>query len=193
MRIYTTLSDAELVSSLKQDSKAAFDEIYKRYWQKSFNEAYKRLREPQVCEELVQDVFTYLWLKRVGKQIDNLEAYIKISVRYQIFMQYKKGKRLPVFEEPLEHMALADNQADSEINLKELKSKIEQWLEMQPEKRREIFKMRFQEELSTKEISEILGITQKTVQNQLITATNQLRSTLDKTLTISIILIAMKS
>ena len=193
MRIYTTLSDAELVSSLKQDSKAAFDEIYKRYWQKSFNEAYKRLREPQVCEELVQDVFTYLWLKRVGKQIDNLEAYIKISVRYQIFMQYKKGKRLPVFEEPLEHMAVADTQADSEINLKELKAKIEQWLEMQPEKRREIFKMRFQEELSTKEISEILGITQKTVQNQLITATNQLRSTLDKTLTISIILIAMKS
>lgn len=193
MRIYATLSDAELVSSLKQDSKAAFDEIYKRYWQKSFNEAYKRLREPQVCEELVQDVFTYLWLKRVGKQIDNLEAYIKISVRYQIFMQYKKGKSLPVFEEPLEHMAVADIQADSEINLKELKVKIEQWLEMQPEKRREIFKMRFQEELSTKEISEILGITQKTVQNQLITATNQLRSTLDKTLTISIILIAMKS
>ncbi|PTS95414.1 RNA polymerase subunit sigma-24 [Pedobacter sp. HMWF019] len=193
MKMYATLSDAELLASLKQDSKAAFDEIYKRYWQKSFNEAYKRLREAQVCEELIQDVFADLWLKRVEKNIDNLEAYINVSVRYQVFMQYKKGKRLPVFEEPLEHMAIADTQADSEINLKELKAKIEQWLELQPEKRKEIFKMRFQEELSTKEISDILGIAQKTVQNQLLTATNHLKDTLDKAMTISMILMAMKS
>ncbi|MNH46848.1 RNA polymerase sigma factor [compost metagenome] len=53
--------------------------------------------------------------------------------------------------------------------------------------------MRFMQELSTREISEILGISQKTVQNQLLTATASLRAALGKVITISAIIMAVKA
>lgn len=192
MNAYSIHTDQELVALLKQGDLHAFDEIYKRYWKKAFNEAYKRLRNAEICEELIQDIFAGIWLKRELADIENLWAYVYTATRNQVFVEYKKGSRLPVFEEPLEHMAASYLQADSGFELQELKASINAWLAMQPEKRREIFKLRYMDELSTKEISELLGISQKTVQNQLITATAQLKAKLGDGIAFLAIVAAMK-
>jgi RNA polymerase sigma-70 factor (ECF subfamily) len=51
---------------------------------------------------------------------------------------------------------------------------------MQPEKRRQVFVMKFSQDLSTREISEILKVSQKTVQNQFTTSLKSLRVHLAK-------------
>lgn len=177
---FRSFSDAELISYLKEGEKNAFDVIYDRYWKRLYNDTYKRLRRQEQVEEIVQDVFTDLWAKRATKNIHNLYGYLLTSVRYQVYMLYKKGKTAPVFEEPLEYIALDSLQADSLLNVKELKGCIALWMSMQPEKRGEIFRLKYMEELSTREISDILGISQKTVQNQLLTAFASLRDFLSK-------------
>ena len=53
---------------------------------------------------------------------------------------------------------------------------------MQPEKRREIFRLRYIEEFSTKEIAEELNLSQKTVQNQLLIGQGSLREAVSKLL-----------
>nr|WP_162988805.1 sigma-70 family RNA polymerase sigma factor [Pedobacter schmidteae] len=193
MIAYNVCNDVELSALIKAGDEAAFDETYRRYWKKLYSEAYKRLRNAELCEEVIQDVFADFWVKREEKQVLQLFPYLAASVRYQVFMLYKKGKSLPVFEEPLEHMAEESLQADSLFYEKELRECIDVWLALQPEKRREIFKMRFSDELSTREISEILGISQKTVQNQLLTATASLRASLGKIVSLSAIVMAMKA
>ena len=50
---------------------------------------------------------------------------------------------------------------------KDLKSLIEEWIAHLPQKRKEIFKMRYLDERSTKEISEMTESSQNTVQNHL--------------------------
>lgn len=177
---YGLFSDAELILLLQKGDETAFEEVYERYWKKLYNDTYKRLRDPEQIEEIVQDVFTDLWVKRTTKQIEQLYPYLLGAVRFQIFALYKKGKSLPFFEEPLENMAEATLQADSLLYEKELKGCIEVWLSMQPEKRREIFRLRYMEDLSTREISELLNISQKTVQNQLLTSFKSLREFLTK-------------
>jgi len=57
-----------------------------------------------------------------------------------------------------------------------------------PEKRREIFTMYYMEELSSAQIAELLGISQKTVQNQITTATNHIREQLFKILFLVLII-----
>jgi RNA polymerase sigma-70 factor (ECF subfamily) len=57
----TTLSDEQLFLLIKQGSSPAFDEIYNRYWYTLFNSAYKRLRDKEICSDVVQDIFTDLW------------------------------------------------------------------------------------------------------------------------------------
>lgn len=176
------LNDDELKSLLTQGSEAAFDEIYSRFWKKLYNEAYKRLHNPEQSEEIVQDIFIDLWTKRTQKEIDNLAAYLITSVRYQVFMLYNKTKKLPYFEEPLDYIALSSEEADSVCFEKDLIAAVQTWLDQQPEKRREIFRLRYLEEMTTKEISEHLNISQKTVQNQLNTAQDSLRSSVSKLL-----------
>ncbi|WP_158797483.1 RNA polymerase sigma factor [Pedobacter sp. L105] len=180
MTSYRKFTDAELVISFKLGDKIAFDEIYERYWKKLYNETFKRLKRMEIVEEIVQDVFTDLWQKREVKEIDNLYPYLLIAVRYQVYSNYKKGKSTPQFEEPLEHMALSHLQADSLLNLKDLKGCIAIWLAMQPAKRAEIFRLKYMEEYSTREISVMLGISIKTVQNQLLTSFASLRDFLNK-------------
>jgi RNA polymerase sigma factor (sigma-70 family) len=173
-------SDAELLISMKGGDKSAYNEIYERYWKKLYNETFKRLKNTALVEEIVQDVFIDLWVKRERKQIEHLYRYLIIAVRYTVYTNYRRTKSLPYFEEPLEHMALSDLEADSLLNVKELRACISLWMTMQPEKRAEIFRLKYMEDFSTREISEMLGISQKTVQNQLITSFTSLRDFLKK-------------
>lgn len=188
MASFNTLSDDELLILLNSGNEFAFDEIYRRFWKALFTEANRRLRNIVKSEEVVQEIFTQLWVKRGQTKIENLFPYLKSSVRYQVYMLYKKEKNLPNFEEPIEDMASSSLHADSIFFEKELKASIELWLSMQPEKRKEIFRLRFLEEYSTKEISEMLDISQKTVQKTLSTAILNLRGFLGKYIILASIL-----
>lgn len=177
---YRSYNDAQLVSLIREGDRLAFDEVYERYWKRLYNDTFKRLKSIDLIEEIVQDVFSNLWATRASRKIQNVYPYLLTAVRYQVFMVYKKGKTMPVFEAPLEHMALSSLQTDSLFNEKELKGCIAIWMALQPEKRRVIFEMKYINDQSTREISEVLGISQKTVQNQLLTSFASLREFLGK-------------
>jgi RNA polymerase sigma factor (sigma-70 family) len=181
---YRSLEDSKLVSLIMEGDRLAFDEVYERYWKRLYNDTYKRLKSIEMIEEIVQDVFSNLWSSRGKRNIQNIYPYLLTSVRYQVFMLYKKGKSTPVFEEPLEHMVLATLQADSLFNEKELKGCVSMWMALQPDKRRAVFQMKYIDEKTTREISETLGISQKTVQNQLLTSFSSLRDFLSKVMII---------
>ena len=180
LALFRSYSDTDLTSYIKAGERIAFDVIYDRYWKKLYNDTYKRLRRQEQVEEIVQDVFTDLWTRRANRNIENLYGYLLTSVRYQVYMLYRKGRTAPIFEEPQEFIALDSLQADSLVNVKELQSCIKMWMSMQPEKRGEIFRLKYVEDMTTREISNLLGISQKTVQNQLLTSFGSLREYLTK-------------
>ncbi|WP_442587859.1 RNA polymerase sigma factor [Pedobacter sp. AW31-3R] len=177
-------SDEELLIAMKSGDRSAFVAIYERYWRKLHAESFKRLKNMQQIEELVQDIFSDLWLKRDSKEILNLRNYLMMCTRYQVFAIYRKEKSNPDFEEPMENMAFYSVNADSRLNEKDMKSCIDIWLKQQPTKRGEIFRLKYREDMSTKEIGEVLNISQKTVQNQLVTSYNSLREFMKKMTTI---------
>jgi len=176
----SNLSDAELVLSMKEGNKAAFDVIYDRYWKKLYNETFKRLNNAENVEEIVQDVFMDLWSNHHKRVIQHLYAYLVTAARYTVYAAYKKKETTPHFVEPLDHMSISTLEADTLLNVKEIKQCVNVWIVTQPEKRAEIFRLRYLEEYTTREIGEMLGISQKTVQNQLITSFASLRSYLSK-------------
>lgn len=189
MNTHENATDDELIAMLTDGSEAAFDLIYERYWRKLYNEAFKRINDSSDSEEIVQDIFIDLWNKRSDRQIDNLRGYLLGAVRYQVYAVYHRRKNLPAFEEPLDYMAFSSDDADSDYLRDELLSSIRLWLETQPEKRREIFRLRFLEGLSTLEIAEQLDISRKTVQNQLNTSQQSLRESIGRLLTLLILLL----
>src|ERR1700712_2578026 len=88
---FTKLADDELLELLKQDKLSAFKELYGRYWKKLYGEAYKRLKSKESAEEIVQEIFTNLWLKRHSQSITTTVAgYLHSTVNHRVIDQYRQ-------------------------------------------------------------------------------------------------------
>jgi RNA polymerase sigma-70 factor (ECF subfamily) len=168
--------DKQLLSLLSKGDKTAFEQIYQRYWEPLYNSAYKRLKNTDQCKDILQDVFVDLWARRGKVEIENLGAYLHTAIRFQIYKLAAKEKATPVFIELFESISTHSFNADSNIEYKEIENLFRAWLDTLPEKRRQIFLMHYVENLSTREIAERLQISQKTVQNQLGSASDSLYS-----------------
>jgi len=185
---YPDLSEGELLVLLKKRDRRAFSEVYDRTWQPLFKSAYQRLKDKETCKDILHDVFADLWKKSDVKEIEQLLPYLQTAVKYKIFSWLSKGGQTATFVELFEDIAAAHTGADSRYNVKELEVLVNLWMKTLPEKRRKVFKLKFFENLSTRDISAQLNIPQKTVQNQLTMAFNGLQGYVRHYLTLAVIL-----
>jgi RNA polymerase sigma factor (sigma-70 family) len=181
-------TDKELYDLLKLGDKDAYTIIYKKYWQSLFNSAYKRLKNKEQCQDILQVVLSDLWRRRDEVSIADLSAYLHTAVRFQVFKQISRKPALSPLLDEFEILLISPVHTDDALIETEILKLIRLWVEALPSKRRAIFLMYAEEELSTRQIAEKLGISQKTVQNQLNTALVNLRLKLSKVLFISLII-----
>lgn len=180
---FSTYTDTELLDEIGENCSDAFSELYERYWKSLFSSAYKRLQDEEACKDIVQEVFTDIWVRRASLEIENIAAYLHTAIRFQVFKFISKTKLTAHFVQPFENIMDASLKPDCNINQKELYLLLKSWMETLPKKRREIYIMRHEENLSTKEISKRLHLSQKTVQNQLGNALQSLRTSMAHLLT----------
>lgn len=168
-------NDEELLNRLKNDDRFAFDVIYNKYWSKLYLSAYNILRNRQISEDIIQEIFVALWLKRSTSRIDNLNNYLFTAVRFQVFKSIRDGKgRAGLFEQIEQLNASCD--IESMLFEKEVAKRLDENIALLPEKCREIFILSRKKHLSVKEIAEQLNISPKTIENQIGIALRRLRS-----------------
>lgn len=167
MLSYQSYTDLELVGAMRADDEQAFSSLYYRYWEALYNSAYKRLKDHSQCEQIVQDVFTDLWLRRSQAIISNVAGYLHTAVQYQVYKTVTRKNNHSAFFELFEQMDVSTYHADAGIKHKEFAELINSWMETLPVKRREIFKLHYLENLDVQEIAKKLNLSPKTVYNQL--------------------------
>jgi RNA polymerase sigma-70 factor (ECF subfamily) len=183
------VDDNLLLQQLKEGSEAAFSIIYSKYWRTIFMLAYDRLKDTKQSQDIVQDIFISLWERRENLEIQNLSAYLHSSVRYGVYKLVAANKVKDDFFDLSEVLSSPSSFADHRIISKELMSAYQQMIEKMPPQRQKIFKMRHEENLKTRVIAEQLNLSQKTVQNQLLSSYKNIRSLLAQLLSISIFLL----
>ena len=179
---YSILSYEELVSRIKKSDRRAFDELYERCWEKLYTQGASKLKSDDLAKDIVQDIFVDLWTKRENLAIDNITNYLSRAVRFKVIDQIRRKDYHQKEIDEIANIIAGSEFADSKFLENELNEIIILLMDRLPKKRREIFKLRFQEDLSTKEISELLKISPKTVQNQTLNSISLLRSLLQKIL-----------
>ncbi|GGD66683.1 DNA-directed RNA polymerase sigma-70 factor [Emticicia aquatilis] len=185
---YKILSDELLVKLLRVGEQDAFEEIYRRYWQKLLRSAQFKLRSKETIEEILQDLFISLWEKREKVLIENLEAYLNTSLRYLIINQIKKQILQEKFVEySLKKNELTDD-VDESVAFNELSVAIEKAIEQLPEKTQQIFRLNRLEYKSVKEISVLLETPERTVEYHITQALKALRIHLREFITLSVVL-----
>jgi RNA polymerase sigma-70 factor (family 1) len=176
MNRYDAHSDEQLLVLLKTSEREAFVAIYNRYWKPLYDRAYRRLADRDQTEDVLQDVFARLWTRREALAIEQLGAYLASAVRYEVLRYLTRNKTALHFYQPFEDMLQEMESPDTRLITRDLLALVYSYAGTLPEKRKRIFLLHIERKLSTREIAESLGVSQKTVQNQLGTALQGLKT-----------------
>jgi RNA polymerase sigma-70 factor (ECF subfamily) len=170
-------TNAQLIQLLETGDERAFSTLYDRYWKKLYAIAFNRLKESSSAEDIVHDVFVGLWSNRQTVQINNIEHYLAVAVKYAVLNRLKKEIRekekrsAAITESPVIDFQLVETSIDN----KKLLEKIWQEVESLPEKCRLIFIYSRKGGMPVKEIAQKLKLSPKTVENQLGKAVRHLK------------------
>jgi RNA polymerase sigma-70 factor (ECF subfamily) len=156
-------------------SEQAFGTLYKRYWEGAYVTACKKLNDRELAKEIVHDIFLDLWKRRQELVITHFAAYLNKAVNYRVINTIIQ-KKDNFFFNLLENPQQSFYEADLAIREKELIELVSSWIEVLPEKRREIFVKHYFQHLTTEEIADSMQISRKTVQNQLSLSIQYLRA-----------------
>ena len=176
------LTDQDLLEELGSGSHEAFAVIYQRYWKKVFVFAYDRLKDVKQSQDIVQDLFVSLWERKASLEVANLNAYLYASVRYGVLRLIDAQQAEVNFISSLKHLTTEAAAADDQVISAELLEAYRAVVDKMPRQRKKIFQLRHEENLKTKEIAEVLHISQKTVQNQLLHSYQEIRNLLTRVL-----------
>lgn len=162
-------------------SQENFEQIYKQYYPKMFAFAKNYIPANEDAENIVQDVFLSLWERKQEIVISyTLVTYLFTLVKNRClnFLRHKlieeefNSQMKEELRFKLDALESMDYSYQSE---KELQEVIRRALDSLPERCREVFIKSRIEGLKYKEISEELGISVNTVENQMVTAFKKLR------------------
>jgi RNA polymerase sigma-70 factor (family 1) len=173
-------TDGELMDLIRKDNRAAFNLLYKRHWPSLLDSAYQRLKDEAIAEELVQEVFLNLYLKRLTIVITtSVPAYLHTVLKYKVLDEIRaKLVRNTYREEWLNRPAAVAEDAHTLLVNKELSQLILQLSDQLAPKCREVFLLKHQLQLSNKSIAEKLQIAEKTVEGHVSLARKTLKNLL---------------
>lgn len=187
-------ADIDLWRAIREDNEGAFAELFDRYWSKLYNASYKYLKDRESSEEIVHDIFLNIWDRRKELEINSFENFLLKAVRYQIYNRMRAAKLSVVFmgDNTYEDYAWESNTGVDKIKGEEFEQEIDEYLDQLPKRCREIFKMSRIYNLSNQEIATQLGISKRSVENQIAISIKHLRVCLKHIASVIALLILFK-
>ncbi len=163
-----SLTDTDLITTLKTGDNAALGEVYDRYGDAMYGFALRMLTQPQEAEDLIQEIFlnlsgnctyqtsrgslkTYLMLLVHSRSIDRLRSR-KARVNKQQQLQHHEPTHIP--NTPLESAATGEIAHRVQVALAEL-----------PENQQQALKLAYYEGLTQVEIADRLQVPVGTVKS----------------------------
>lgn len=158
------------------DSSSSFRLLYDHYYNRLFRQALFYLNNnPDYAQEVVSDVFVALWQgRRVLSRVKDPDGYLFIALKHAssayVERNYKQKRELLIENLPDYSFDESDT-TDYGVLDTELQEKYQMALSKLPPRCAEIFKLVREERKKYSEVAELLGVSVKTVDNQMGKAT----------------------
>jgi RNA polymerase sigma-70 factor (family 1) len=183
-------NDAQLITRWQLGDVQAFCQLYKTHVIDLLAVAMHKTNNRQSAEELVQNSFVKLLEHRDRLEADtSIKAYLYVILKNQILNYYR--------HELVEHryinnmLSSGSERGDSVMDIietRELEKKLEIEIANLPGKCRTVYVMRRKENMTNREISRILGISENTVEQHMRKAMNRLRNSLANLVELALII-----
>jgi RNA polymerase sigma-70 factor, ECF subfamily len=167
-----------LINGILTHNKIVFDFVFHYYYSGLCAYCERITGSRQTAEDIVQDLFIYLWIKHDQINITfSLKNYLFTSVKNRAldFIKHEKVKIRKLNSLDPSDKNSVDNLSSFWLAESELLEIIEKGLEKLTPRCREIFRLSRFEELKNQDIAEKLGISKRTVELQISNALKILR------------------
>ena len=170
-----------LLEKIKSSDKTAFKKIFYDYHDSLFRFVLYKIQDADIAEDITQETFLRVWKTRLklrpNKSFFSLIARISTNLCYDYFRHAEVRQRHETLI-PKNHDKRM-NQPEEDVLGEALENEIQKIVDTElPEKCRQIFILSRIEKLSNNEISGVLGISVRTVENQIYRAIKILKNQL---------------
>ena len=170
-------TEKELAGKLKEGDSFAFEVLFYKYRNKVKGFAQKMVPSQIDPEEIVQEVFVRVWLKKEMINPDkDFQSYLFSIAKHLILDHLKSAvnRRLYFVEEHFQKDLMIEDGAEVTIP-EDVEAKLLALIDQLPDRRKEIFSLSRFEGMSYKQIAERLNISENTVDSQIRNALAFLR------------------
>ncbi len=154
-----------------------FDSIYQRYGRTLYANIFKIVQQPEIAEDLLQEVFLALWENRRQVQADNIAGWLFV-VSYNKSVSYlkKKLRESVIYVETNDLPgSIAAEEPLSEAVFAEQLQVMQEAINSLPNRKQQVFKLCRLEGKSCRETAAILGLTPASVKEYLKSATKMVK------------------
>jgi len=184
---YKKLTDFHLWKRFKAGDKLALDVIFKRHYPLLHNYGKKLTKDTALTEDCLQDFFLYIYEHRQNlKDLDAIRPYLFKSFRSRLIKYLKANTSLISLEE-VEKNGLPIEFSIEEIMIEQENTQFQNKqilhiLHQLTNKQRELIYLKYYNNLTIKEIAEVVGISYQGVLNGLSKTMKKLKKVLVSTL-----------
>lgn len=174
----TLISEKELLHQVAQGSESAFTQVFNHYRKKIYSIGIAITHSPDIAEEMVQDVFLKIWLKRSElTAIQNFEAHLFVMARnvaYDILRRLATQRKAyqQLHKEAPSFGSITNDALVEKANKKVLQEAIDR---LSPQQKQVYLLMR-EEGLKRQEVADLMGIQPNTVKEHMAKALKSIRA-----------------
>ena len=168
----------ELLTKVARGDEKSFAVLFHCYRNKIYSVAYRLTESTFLAEEVVQDIFLKLWLKRETlTEIKDFENYLFIMARNHVFSALKSSARQ---QSLVDHLIMetpsSENSTYNKIINQEYEQILQQAVDLLPTQQKQIYLLSKEQELKREEIAKLLHISSETVKTHLSRALRHIRA-----------------
>jgi RNA polymerase sigma-70 factor (ECF subfamily) len=178
---FSTDWEEDIVQRVNLGDQSAIEELFHKYYDGLCKFTARLINSTEDVEDLVQDIFVRIWvMRKEWHPRGSIKTYLFRAAHNQA-ANFIKSKRVKdtIIVETVDEAAFSSGLSPlEELDNNDVSSVVKRAIERLPKKCKLIFTLSRQEGLSYSEISNVLGISEKTVENQIVRALKRLRKEL---------------
>lgn len=171
-------TEKELLLQIAQGNEKAFEQLFNRYHSHTHLVAYKLTHSEVAAEELVQDVFLKIWLRRTELQtVNDFKSFLFIMTRNQSYTTLKRILRQrQVLRQAFAEQTALDNSSDNLILEKDFERFLETAIQRLPPQQQQVYRLSRERGLNRDEMAELLNLSPNTIKTHLSQALRSIRA-----------------
>ena len=157
----------EVLNALKAGDQGAYEKVFICYYNKLLRFIEVLIRSEEEAEDLTQEIFANLWLKRENLDPNkNFNSFLYTSARNAVLNQIRSKKVRSNYAADFQGFDLGEA-SDELVIARETELLVKITVSRMPEQRRNVYEMSRSEGLSNDEIATRLGVSKNAVEKQL--------------------------